>query len=92
MAWAWYERGNALDDLQRHAEELVAYDCALAINPDSAEIWIDKSLSLARRGRHTEALAAVERALALNQNSQRAWEHKLEVQRDLERAAGANGV
>jgi tetratricopeptide (TPR) repeat protein len=59
---AWYNKGIALDNINRHDEAIEAYNKAIDIKPGYYEAWYNKWLSLAIVGRHDEALEAYEKA------------------------------
>ncbi|HEX6750823.1 MAG TPA: tetratricopeptide repeat protein [Longimicrobium sp.] len=52
---------------------LKAYDDALALNPDDAEVWHDRGTVLGLLGRFEEALNSFERALLLSPQMCSAW-------------------
>ena len=62
MTNAWLGRGNVLGECKRHEESLAAYDRALALSPDVAEVWLGCGNVLRELGRHDEALGAYDRA------------------------------
>ncbi|WP_366845961.1 tetratricopeptide repeat protein [Sphingorhabdus sp. EL138] len=45
---AFYNRGNALQDLKRLDDALASYDKAIALKPDYAEAFINQLEALAR--------------------------------------------
>jgi tetratricopeptide (TPR) repeat protein len=59
-------RGLVLAKLKRHEEALRAYDLALAINHDSADILVNRANSLTALKKFDEALAAFHQALTLD--------------------------
>jgi len=75
---AWYSVGQACMHLpaQRYAEALVAYDRAVALDPDFALAWASKAKTLNALRRYEEALAACETAIVLVPGSAFAWNNK----------------
>jgi predicted TPR repeat methyltransferase len=59
-----HSRGNALQDLGRHADALACYDKALETNPDLAEAWFDRGGVLQGMNRLEEAVKSYRQALA----------------------------
>jgi tetratricopeptide (TPR) repeat protein len=70
----YYKQGNELFNLKKYAEALVAFDAALAINPQYAVAHNNRGRVLATLGRHAEALTAYDAALAID--PQRAAAHR----------------
>jgi len=63
-AYAWFERGCALDaDPARAAEAVEAYESALALDPEFADAHCNLGTVLYNQGRRREALARFRRAL-----------------------------
>jgi len=73
---AWFNRGNALNNLKRHDEALTSYERVLALNPDYVEAWFNYGITLDWANRHDEALASYERVLALNPDYVEAWSNR----------------
>jgi tetratricopeptide (TPR) repeat protein len=71
------KRGNALDELKRHDEALVAYDKALGLYPHFPAAWHGRGNALSALKRCDEALAAYERALALAPDLWRSDSHTI---------------
>ncbi len=64
-AAAYYNRGNALKELDRPGEALVSYDKAIALKPDFAEAYSDRGIALQKLKRLEDALASYDKAIAL---------------------------
>ncbi len=73
---AYYAKGLALSGtlsetisasgkININAEQLVAYDKALQINPKLAEVWYRRNFVLIRMGRFQDAVVSMQRAIAL---------------------------
>jgi len=62
---AFYNRGCALQGLQRHDEALRCFDQAVALKPDYDEAWTNRGVALLALRRHADALASFDRALVL---------------------------
>lgn len=73
---AWYSKGKALFNLERHQEALAAYDKALQINPNYIQVWSERSLVLRRLGRVDEALISAEKAIQINPNFADGWKNR----------------
>jgi tetratricopeptide (TPR) repeat protein len=58
-----YNRGNALNALQRFDEAVDAFGAAVALKPDMAEAWFNRGNTLRRLGRDDEAMASYEQAV-----------------------------
>ena len=93
-AFAWFCKGNALYDLQRNEEALVAYDHALALGPalTDAFVWNNKGNALNALQRNEEALVAYDHALALDPTLAAAWYGKAIALRALGRVAEAEAA
>ena len=52
----WYNRGCALQGLQRHGEAVSCFDHAVALKPDYDEAWTNRGVALLALRRHAEAL------------------------------------
>jgi tetratricopeptide (TPR) repeat protein len=68
---AWYNRGIALSNLDRHEEAINSYDKALQLNPDEDLTWYNRGYALDELGRYEEAIASYDKALTLNPNDPR---------------------
>ena len=75
-AIAWYNKGNALDELERYKEAIECYDRALEINSNFAEAWYNKGYVLGKLGRHEEEIECYDKALKINPNDADAWYNK----------------
>ena len=53
---AWYNRGNALDNLGRHEEALASYGQALKFQPDYHQSWYNKVCCYALQANIEQAL------------------------------------
>lgn len=73
---AWYSKGQALFNLERHQEALAAYDKALQINPNYIQAWSERSLVLRILGRFDEALISAEKAIQINPNFADGWKNR----------------
>lgn len=61
----YIEYGNACDFQGRYDEALAAYDRALTIVPDDADVLFDKGETLVKCGRAQEATACFAQAIQL---------------------------
>jgi tetratricopeptide (TPR) repeat protein len=64
-AIAWYNRGNALQDLGRFDEAVISYDQAIALKPGLAEAYNNRGNALQNLKRLDEAVASYDRAAML---------------------------
>jgi Flp pilus assembly protein TadD len=64
-AEAWYNKGVALDNLQRTEEALHSYNKALELDPEYPQAWEKKGVALDKLNRSEEALQCFEEALKL---------------------------
>jgi tetratricopeptide (TPR) repeat protein len=70
---AWYNRGNALDDLGRLEEAISSYDKALEFKPDYHEAWYNRGYALGNLGRWEEAISSYDKALEIKPDLHEAW-------------------
>ena len=63
--YAWNCQGEALHNLQRSSEAIVAFDRAIALDRNNPIFLINKSESLKDLGRHEESLKAIETAVGI---------------------------
>ena len=73
---AWFNRGNALNNLKRHDEALTSYERVIALKPDYVEAWINRGTTLHTLKRYDDALTSYERALALKPDYVEAWSNR----------------
>lgn len=69
----WYNKGIALNNLQRYEEAIDAFDQVIRINPEEvnarASAWFNKGMALQKLGRYEEAIEAFDQQLKINPNS-----------------------
>lgn len=82
---AYYDRGWALNNLQRYEEGLEAHNRSIELNSDYENAWFGKSFSLGSLNRTEEALEAIEQAISLNHSDVGAWSNKGMYLNDLKR-------
>lgn len=58
--YPWMQFGIAMSQLENHESALRAFDVALAIEGNNANLWFNKAGSLLELGRHDEAIAHLE--------------------------------
>lgn len=61
----WFNYARCLQDEERFADSVAAYDRVAALQPGSADIWDNRGAALHDMDRPAEALASFDRALAL---------------------------
>jgi tetratricopeptide (TPR) repeat protein len=101
QAWVWNNKGLTLYALNHEHrpsvadvdvgedEDLLAFERAIAVDPDFAPAWNNKGNALIERWRSEEAIAAYDRAIALDPNDAEAWNSKGFALIDLERSEEA---
>ena len=72
----WNDKGNVLVDQGKYDEAIKAYDKAIEINPQLAEVWNNKGLALYHQGKYSEAIQAYDRAIEINPQLAEAWYNK----------------
>jgi Tfp pilus assembly protein PilF len=70
---AWYNRGNALDDLGQSEEAIKSYDKAIEIKPDYHEAWYNRGWVLNNLGLTQEANASFDKAIEFKPDDPDAW-------------------
>jgi tetratricopeptide (TPR) repeat protein len=70
---AWTTKSDALNNLYRYEEALVACERALACDATDPARWNNKGKVLYNQRRFEEALAAFEQVLALDATSIKGW-------------------
>ena len=82
---AWFNRGNALNNLKRHDEALTSYERVIALKPDYVDAWSNRGNTLNALKRYDEAFASYERALALKPDYVDAWSNRGTILKYLKR-------
>ena len=72
----WFNEGNALSNLGRYEEAIVAYDKALEINPQYSDAWNNKGIALSYLNRYEEASEACNKAIEIDPQNSNAWNNK----------------
>jgi tetratricopeptide (TPR) repeat protein/tRNA A-37 threonylcarbamoyl transferase component Bud32 len=68
-----YNRGNTLYNLSRFEEALAAYDRAISLRPDYAEVWQEKAKTLYELKNYRESQSAYDKAIELKPEYLEAW-------------------
>lgn len=68
-----HKRGNTLYNLNRFPEALEAYDRALNLRPDYAEVWQEKAKTLSELKQYRASQSAYDKAIELNPEYLEAW-------------------
>ncbi|MGB3265175.1 MAG: serine/threonine-protein kinase, partial [Microcoleus sp.] len=68
-----YNRGNTLYNLSRFEEALAAYDRAISLRPDYAEVWQEKAKTLYELKKYQESQSAYDKAIELKPEYLEAW-------------------
>jgi tetratricopeptide (TPR) repeat protein len=82
---AWFGRGMALGNLERHQEALASFDEALAVQPNASFGWHNRAIALGKLGRHLDALNSFDRALEFNPCSASIWHNRALTLIDMQR-------
>jgi tetratricopeptide (TPR) repeat protein len=89
---AWTMLGGILQESNRHAESMDAYQAALRSDPSSAAAWSGIGIAHSHAGNFDKAIEAFERAIALrpgNANVQLSYGHALKTRGDQQAALRA---
>ena len=62
---AYFNRGNALQDLGEHETAVASYDRAIALQPSHAMAWCERGKALAALTQAEEAIVSFDRAISL---------------------------
>jgi len=73
---AWFGRGMALGNLERHLEALKSFDQALAVQPNASFGWHNRAIALGKLGQRLEALNSFDRALEFNPCAASIWHNR----------------
>jgi Flp pilus assembly protein TadD len=65
-----------LGERGRYEDALAAYDRALALDPEDADVWNNRGVALHELGRTGQARAAYDRAIALDPGATEAAENR----------------
>jgi len=72
----WISEGNAFLGQGKYDEALQAYDNALQLDSQLADVWYDKGVVLNKQGKYDDAIAAYDNAIGLNPKFAYAWCNK----------------
>ena len=72
-AFAWFTKGRAMMNLNKHEEALDAFSKSTELNPKSDYGWFFKGLILGILGRNKEAVQALSKAIELNPKNALSW-------------------
>ena len=61
----WFDKGNVFFNQSKYADAIQAYDKAIQLDPNDADVWYNKGVSLERLGRPMEVNAAFAKAKEL---------------------------
>jgi tetratricopeptide (TPR) repeat protein len=70
---AWYNRGFALDELNRYEEAITSFDKAIEFKPDDQNAWVSRGIALRNLNRYEEAIASYDKAIKFKSNDHQAW-------------------
>jgi tetratricopeptide (TPR) repeat protein len=74
--FAWYNRGNVLEQLERNEDALACYDIVLKLNPDDENAWYSRGWLLYQMGELEAAIASYEQSLKLKPYDDLTWYNK----------------
>jgi cytochrome c-type biogenesis protein CcmH/NrfG len=63
---AWIQLGNLCFDADLPEKAIAAYDKALALNPDNADVLTDQGVMYRKAGKFDKAIACFDKAIAVN--------------------------
>src|ERR1035437_2239344 len=72
----WFNKGLALDNLNKSDEAINAYEKAIEINPQDSDAWTGKGLALDNLNKYDEAIKAFDKAIEINPQDSYAWDGK----------------
>ena len=72
----WFNKGLALDNLNKSDEAIKAYDKAIEINPQDSDVWTGKGLALDNLNKYDEAIKAFDKAIEINPQDSITWYSK----------------
>jgi|AGSF01.1.fsa_nt_gi Tetratricopeptide repeat. len=73
---AWFRRGMALGNLERHLEALSSFDEALGLQPNASFGWHNRAIALGKLGRPLEALNSFDRAIEFSPWAPNIWHNR----------------
>lgn len=62
----WFEKANALSDLQLHEEAIAVYERAIELNPEDSKYYFNKGNAFSELQRYDEAIIMYDMAIELN--------------------------
>ena len=75
-AYAWYNRGFALNNAGKYDEAIQAFDKAIEIDPKYTKAWNIKGLALNYLGEYDEAIQVLDKAMEIDPNNALTWNIK----------------
>jgi Flp pilus assembly protein TadD len=85
----YYGDGVNLSNLGQYADAVAAYDKAVSLQPDNADIWNYRGIALANLGLYSEAVTSYDKAVSLRPVYTDAWNNRGVALRELGRYADA---
>lgn len=73
---AWFGRGMALGNLERHEEALRSFDEALGLESNASFGWHNRAIALGKLGRPLDALNSFDRAIEFNPCAASIWHNR----------------
>jgi len=67
---AWFNKGYALDELEKYDDAIESYDKAVQIKPDYHEAWYNRGISLYELERHDDAIESYDKAVKIKPDYQ----------------------
>jgi len=76
-AKSWIEKGDDLFVNQsKYSEAINAYDKAIELDPQNADVWYSKGYALDYLDKYNESIEAYDRAIEINPKNEGAWNNK----------------
>ena len=75
-ALAWYNRGVALEKLEKYEDAIASYDQAIKFQPDYAFAWHNRGNALQELGKYEDAIASYDQAIKIQPDDAMAWNNR----------------
>ncbi|NET60245.1 MAG: tetratricopeptide repeat protein [Symploca sp. SIO2E6] len=76
VCYFWFNRGNALNELDKYQETIASYDKAIEIKPDNADAWNNRGVALNELGKYQDAIASFDIAIEIELDNADAWNNR----------------
>ena len=68
-AYAWHNKGSALNNLVKYKEAIKSFDKALELNPNDANAWYNRASSKIKLGNIKDGLSNLKKAIEIDKNN-----------------------